>query len=200
MKLVLDWDGTVTTVDTLGLVVGRFGDPALAARAEAEFGRPLTVREWIELEFPTVRAELGEAVSWLLERVRVRPGFREIVAEHSPLVVSSGFHELIEPVLEREGIEVELVANRVDARPDGWQPRFRPGTECDVCGGPCKAALLPPGEVAYAGDAHSDFCPAAVATRVFVCGDVLARHLDKRGIPYKPFRDFFDLSRALSGR
>ena len=37
------------------------------------------------------------------------------------VVVSSGFHELIEPVLEREGIEVELHANRVDPRPEGWR-------------------------------------------------------------------------------
>ena len=34
---------------------------------------------------------------------------------HDPLIVSSGFHELIEPVLEREGVDVRVVANRLDA-------------------------------------------------------------------------------------
>ena len=35
------------------------------------------------------------------------------------MIVSSGFRELIEPVLEREGVELEVVANALDARPDG---------------------------------------------------------------------------------
>ena len=42
-----------------------------------------------------------------------------------PLVVSMGFHELIEPLLARERIEVPVVANRLDVRPDGWRALFR---------------------------------------------------------------------------
>ena len=35
-------------------------------------------------------------------------------------MISAGFHELIEPVLEREGVRLEVLANRVDVTPDGW--------------------------------------------------------------------------------
>ena len=116
MRLVLDWDGTVTERDTLDLVLREFGDPEIYRQVEGELGRRLSLHEVIALEFETVTAPLSEVEAWLVENVRVRPGFRELVARRAPLVVSAGFHELIEPVLEREGVEVELVANRVDRR------------------------------------------------------------------------------------
>ena len=58
--------------------------------------------------------------------MRVRDGFQEFVELARDrgwrvVIVSSGFHELIEPILEREGVEVELHANRVDPRTDGWR-------------------------------------------------------------------------------
>src|ERR671934_2078094 len=107
MRLVLDWDGTVTERDTLDMVLTEFGDPHVYARAEDELGRSLTLNDVIAEEFATVSASLDEVVDWLLEHARIRPGFRELAERHRPLVVSSGFHELIEPILEREGVEVE---------------------------------------------------------------------------------------------
>jgi phosphoserine phosphatase len=73
-----------------------------------------------------VRAPVDEVVAWALENARVRPGFAELLraadeAGWKALVVSSGFEELIQPVLAREGVEIEVVANRVEPRPDGWR-------------------------------------------------------------------------------
>jgi 2-hydroxy-3-keto-5-methylthiopentenyl-1-phosphate phosphatase len=133
----------------------------------------------------------------VLENVEVRPGLHELAA-HDPLVISAGFHELIEPVLEREGVlgEVELRANRVEARPGGWQVRFRVANPCDECGEPCKRADLPTGEVVYAGDGHSDHCASLAADRVFAT-DGLARWLDEQGVPYRPLTDFHALAAEL---
>ena len=118
LRLVLDWDGTMTEVDGLHMVLLEFGDVAAYLQAEDDLGRKLTLHEVISFEFSTVTAPLPEVAAWLVENVRVRPGFPELVERFRPLVVSSGFHELIEPILAREGIEVELVANRLDPRPD----------------------------------------------------------------------------------
>jgi 2-hydroxy-3-keto-5-methylthiopentenyl-1-phosphate phosphatase len=139
-QVVLDWDGTVTERDTLDLMLERFGDPEIYERVEAELGRTLTLNEVIAQEFVTVTAPLEEVVPWLLERALIRPGFAELARAYRPLVVSSGFHELIEPVLEREGVldAVELRANRVDPRSDGWRVRFRVSKPCPTCGEPCK--------------------------------------------------------------
>jgi 2-hydroxy-3-keto-5-methylthiopentenyl-1-phosphate phosphatase len=192
VRLVLDFDGTVTERDTLDLVLSEFGDAEVYERAEAELdaGR-MTLNDVISTEFATVKAPLDKVVAYVVEHARVRPGFAELARARHPLVVSSGFHELIEPVLEREGVlgAVELRANRVDARPDGWRVHFRVGERCKVCGEPCKRGDLPAGEVAYAGDGHSDYCAALAADRVYATGS-LARFLDRRGVPYEPLTDF----------
>jgi len=192
VRLVLDFDGTVTERDTLDIVLERFGDAEVYERAEAELeaGR-MTLNEVISAEFATVTAPLDEVVAYAVEHARVRPGFAELARARHPLVVSSGFHELIEPVFEREGVldAVELRANRVDARPDGWQVRYRVAETCEVCGEPCKRGDLPAGEVAYAGDGHSDYCAALAADRVYATGS-LARYLDERGVAFEPLTDF----------
>lgn len=193
---MLDWDGTVTQVDTLHLVLLEFGDPEVYLRTEEALGRKLNLHEVIALEFETVRAPLAEVQDFLVEHARVRAGFRELAELHAPLVVSAGFHELIEPILAREGVEVELYANRVEARPGGWRALFRDETPCPVCGEPCKRAALPPGGVVYAGDGYSDRCAALAAERVFALGG-LASYLDRKGVRYEPLTDFVELARLI---
>jgi 2-hydroxy-3-keto-5-methylthiopentenyl-1-phosphate phosphatase len=197
VRLVLDWDGTVTEVDGLHLVLREFGDEQLYDDAESKLGHELTLNEVIAAEFETVRAPLDEVVAWMRANVHVRAGFVELARAHDPLIVSSGFRELIEPILEREGLELELVANEVDARPDGWRARFRESDSCAVCGQPCKRADIdaPEGFV-YVGDGYSDRCVALAASRVFA-RDGLARYLGARGVAFEPFDDFHDIARAL---
>ena len=91
---------------------------------EEELGRRLTLDEVIAAEMATVQAPLEQVVAWLAEHVRVRPGFRELVDAYDPLIVSAGFHELIEPILEREGIAARVAANHVAADPRGWRASF----------------------------------------------------------------------------
>jgi 2-hydroxy-3-keto-5-methylthiopentenyl-1-phosphate phosphatase len=196
-SLVVDWDGTVTERDTLEKVVLEFGDPQVYARTEAELGRTLTHDDVLEIEVGTVRAPLDEVVDFVVREARLRPGFRELAKRQRPLVVSAGFHELIVPVLAREGIDVDLRANRVDARADGWRVRFRESARCENCGEACKRLALPPGDVVFVGDGYSDRCAALAADRVFAT-DSLARYLDSVGAAYEPFEDFHDVAAALA--
>jgi len=116
-----------------------------------------------------------------------------------PLVVSSGFHELIDPVLEREGVEVELQANRIEARPDGWRPIWRELPVCSVCGQPCKRSSFPAdGEVVYVGDGYSDRC-AAQAADIRFARRSLASYLDGEGVAYSSFDDFTTIREELLG-
>jgi HAD superfamily phosphoserine phosphatase-like hydrolase len=200
LALVLDWDGTVTERDTLRMAIEQFGDREVLDSMDAEIGRRLTLAEVIATEMATVDAPLEEVVRFLLEHVRVRAGFRELVATHDPLIVSAGFHELIDPILAREGIEARVVANHVAAEPGGWRATFRESPPCDVCGEPCKrSALLEPGRpFAYVGDGISDRCVSLAATRRFARRG-LARWLDEQGVPYEPFDDLRDVAAALEG-
>jgi 2-hydroxy-3-keto-5-methylthiopentenyl-1-phosphate phosphatase len=200
MQLVLDWDGTVTETDGLHLVLLEYGDQEVYEAHEARLGRELTLHEVIAGEFGTVRAPLGEVATWVRENVRLRSGFVELAQAHRPLIVSSGFHELIEPVLEREGLDLDVRANRINARVDGWRVLFRNHEPCPVCGEPCKRAdLAERGAFVYVGDGFSDRCIAEAADLVFA-RDGLATYLSARGVPFERFDDFYDVAAALAGR
>ena len=178
MRLVLDWDGTVTERDTLHMAIERFGDLEVFHALERQIGRELTLNEVIEVEMGTISAPFDEVLEWLLETVTIRPGFAELVAEHDPLIISAGFRELILPVLEREGRRAEVIANSLEPSAAGWRSTFLERDACAVCGEPCKrVALAGSGPFAYVGDGVSDRCVSLAADRVFA-RDGLARWLD----------------------
>lgn len=199
MRLVLDWDGTVTERDTLHMAIERFGDLDVFREMEARIGRELTLNEVIGIEMATISAPFAEVLAWLLDTVRVRPGLAELVSAYDPLIVSAGFRELIEPVLEREGVAAAVVANRLDPGPEGWRAVFLEREVCEVCGEPCKrVALAGGGPFAYVGDGLSDRCVSLAADRIFA-RDGLARWLDERDAAYESYNDLHDVRLALDG-
>ena len=177
------------------MVMRAFGDLTLYDRVGV-VGQDVTHDELLTQEFATVTAPLDEVRDFVLQKARMRPGFHELVERYRPLIISGTFRELIEPVLEREGVSVELLANRVEARPDGWRVKLRDGATCRACGEGCKRAALPPGEVVYVGDGYSDQCAALAASRVFARAG-LARYLDGEGVAYSPFDDLHDVAAGL---
>ena len=197
MRLFVDWDGTVTVQDSLVMVIHEFGDAGLLGELEPRVGVDLTLHEEIALEFAAITAPLEDVVAWALENVEVRPGLHEL-AELRPTIVSAGFHELIGPVLLREGVELPVLANTVEARPDGWVVLWRDEADCATCGEPCKRAGLAGEPYAYVGDGYSDRCAALAAERVFA-RDSLAAFLRERGAPYEPFDDLRDVATLVRG-
>ena len=206
--LVVDFDGTITEQDLLDTIAQIFGDVEVYKEVDEGLDDDsLTLNEVIRREFEPVRAPLDEVRDWVLENVRVRPGFRDVVELARErgwrfVIVSSGFRELIEPVLEREGLAgVELLSNSVDPDPEGWRVQFRVSETCEVCGQPCKrstaAALAGGTELVYIGDGYSDRCAAEASDLVFATRG-LAEYLDDQGISYERFDDFNDVVRGLA--
>ena len=131
-------------------------------------------------------------------RARARPpGVPRARRRARPLIVSSGFSELIEPILEREGVRARVVANHVAVGADGWRATFAEGPLCEVCGERCKrSAVRSLGRLAYAGDGYSDRC-VALAAELRFARDGLAEWLDEQGVAYQPFDDLHDVRAAL---
>jgi 2-hydroxy-3-keto-5-methylthiopentenyl-1-phosphate phosphatase len=201
--IFVDFDGTITEHDLLDRIAQTFGDPEVYAEVDRGLDeRRLTLHDVLRREFEPVTAPLPEVVEWVLEHAVVRPGFDELVElarERGArlVVLSSGFRELILPVLEREGHgEVELLANWIDPRPDGWEAHFRDTSECEVCGEPCKRRAVVAGsnggQAVYVGDGISDRCGAQASDLVFARRG-LARWLHEQGDPFEPFEDFHDV-------
>jgi 2-hydroxy-3-keto-5-methylthiopentenyl-1-phosphate phosphatase len=199
MTLILDWDGTVTVDDTLIVALREFGSWQVYLEASAALRRgEITLHEEIRRDAESITAPIDEVAGWLRENLELRPGFHDLAEAYRPLIVSSNFRQLIEPILEREGVELEVRANDVTWSPAGWRATFRNGDVCGTCGEPCKRADLPAdGEVVYVGDGYSDRCAAQAADRIFA-RDSLARYLDEQGVAYEPFDDLDDVARALA--
>jgi 2-hydroxy-3-keto-5-methylthiopentenyl-1-phosphate phosphatase len=198
VRLVLDWDGTVTERDSLWIALEEFGDREVLERVEGSLvaGR-ISFRDVMELEFATVTAPVEDVAAYLRDVVRIRPGFVELARDYEPLVLSSGFHELIEPLFEREGVSLELRANRLEPSADGWRVVWRDPEPCPVCGDICKRRTLPPGPLTYVGDGYSDRCAALAADRVFA-RDGLAEWLEQEGVAFERFDDLRDVATALA--
>jgi 2-hydroxy-3-keto-5-methylthiopentenyl-1-phosphate phosphatase len=186
VRLVLDWDGTCTEVDGLHMLLEEFGDREVFERMEGVLGDGLTLHEVIGTEIGTITVPLPQAVAWVREHVTLRPGFRELAEARRPVILSSGFHELIEPVLEREGVALEVLANRLEPRPEGWRALWRDEALCATCGEACKRGVL------AGGGPYSDRCAALGAERVFA-RDGLARYLAAVGHPFEGFADLHDV-------
>jgi 2-hydroxy-3-keto-5-methylthiopentenyl-1-phosphate phosphatase len=206
--LVVDFDGTVTEQDLLDTIAQTFGDEDVYREVDEGLDNDsLTLHEVIRREFEPVRTPLEQVREWVLENVRVRPGFHDVVALANErgwrfVIVSSGFRELIEPVLEREGIAgVEVLSNTVDPDPEGWKVQFRVSEPCEVCGQPCKrstaVAVADGTELVYVGDGYSDRCAAESADLVFARRG-LASYLEERGVPFERFEDFHSVARRLA--
>jgi 2-hydroxy-3-keto-5-methylthiopentenyl-1-phosphate phosphatase len=192
VRIALDWDGTCTVSDSLVAAIEVFGDPSVFERDYGSHGDSLVH------EVGTIRASAEEVSAWAAEHVELRPGFRELVERFQPVIVSSGLPQLIQPVLAREGVEVEVRSNGAEARPDGWVVSFYDERRCPVCGELCKRSSLPEGRpLVYIGDGYSDRCASRASDRVFA-RDFLARFLTGEGVPYERFDTLHDVVAALA--
>ena len=196
MQLVLDWDGTVTVRDSLVAAIHDLGDPSVYEGSfQEKFG---SYGAALAAEVATLRVTADEAAAWAVENVAVRPGFHELVERYDPVIVSSGLPQLILPVLEREGVDVEVRSNDAEVQPDGWRVIFRDEGVCPVCGDKCKRRSLPGARpLVFVGDGWSDRCASLAADRVFARAG-LAEYLDAEGVAYEPYETLHDVAAALS--
>ena len=178
------------------MIIEEFGDREIYAATEHALERGMSLHEVIAIEMGTLTLPLEDGIAWVREHVTVRPGFRAFAEEHEPVILSSGFTELIEPVLEREGISLEVHANRLDTSAGNWRPIWRDDAQCAECGEACKRAGLPDSPVVYVGDGYSDRCVALAADRVYA-RDGLVGYLEAKGVAYEPFEDFVQLAASL---
>ncbi len=205
--LVLDFDGTATPEDVGGGLLHRFAwDPAWRiVDDDYENGR-IGSRAAYRVAARVIGGDPAAWTAFALGRARLDPSLAPLVARCRAAgwpveVLSDGLEFYIRALLDREGVDLPVRANRVVSGPDGVRihtPHMNP--RCGRCG-TCKAerveALAGAGHtVVYVGDGYSDLCAAPRAHRVFA-RDVLSRHLAGRGTPHERFHTLADVLAAL---
>jgi HAD superfamily phosphoserine phosphatase-like hydrolase len=202
----VDFDGTITDVDTFDVFVRHFAGDGPWDEIEGRLDRrEITLRDALALEASYVRVTLDEADAVLAGVVRVDPSFAGFVAACEArgialTVVSSGIEPLIRRALARHGLaRLALIANPVRPSPAGWRIDFRDASE----NGNDKAALIRAASAAgfdtlFVGDGRSDYDAALAADRRFAKrGRYLERYLSERGVAFESFSSFAEVTAAL---
>lgn len=205
MRVLCDFDGTISRVDATDAVLDRFA-----------------LRGWKEIEAAWEAGRIGSSacmqaqvrlidaspqdLNLVLDQIELDPGFADLVAwcatRAIPIsIVSDGIDTFIRRILKQHGFDnLPITANRlkqIDSR--SWRLETEPGAACLVGSGVCKCqavARLQDRRVVFIGDGRSDFCVAKSAQTIFA-KDKLMEWCRERDIAFHPYRTLSDVPTAL---
>ncbi len=197
-EVLVDFDGTIATVDTTDRLLERFAEPAWQDVEDEWKAGKIGSRECMVRQIALLRATPAEIDNFVSE-IEIDPAFPAFVALCRSrglgiTVVSDGLDRTVGAVLERNGLELPFRANQLEwLGGDRWRLLFPHGrADCRSLAGNCKCqfAVAPAGTVrVIVGDGRSDFCVAQNAELV-LAKSALLRHAAETGLPHVPFQSF----------
>lgn len=203
MRIICDFDGTITTIDTTDQVLEALADPEWRTLETLWLAGDISAAECMRRQVALIPAD-DAALDAVLDGVELDPGFAAFIAwcEARTLpvaVVSDGVDYFIRRILARYGLDrLPVVANRLSGRRLD-HPWRREG--CAAGSGVCKcdaAVSSADAPLVIIGDGRSDFCVSAQADVLFAKG-ALAEYAAARGQAFIAFDTFHDVTLALSG-
>ena len=205
LAVFVDFDGTITDVDTFdALVRAVAGDAAWNAIDGQLLAGEITLREALARQAAAVRLSRPETLAFMERHARVDPAFGPFVAAvraHGGAirVVSSGIATVIHDALKRSNVEVDVIANDVDFAPAGWTMTFvDPSDNGHDKAAHVRAAQARGAHTVYIGDGISDFAAAVVADECFAkAGRALEAYCRERAIPCISFTSFEEIRARL---
>ncbi len=204
-QVLVDFDGTIATVDTTDLLLEHFADPDWhTIEDEWKAGR-IGSRECMVRQVDLVRAT-PERLDAFVAGIEIDPDFPAFVdlcrAEGLAVaVVSDGLDRTVGAVLARHGLDLPFYANQLThLGGDRWRLAFPFARgDCRALAGTCKCrfAEAASGTIrVVVGDGRSDFCVAEEAELVLAKG-ALARHCEAQGLTHFPIRSFAEATPLL---
>ena len=198
----LDFDNTITSLDVLDAVIGRFSiDQKWMVYEEAWKEGKIGSRECLEAQLRSVRVTRVELEKYV-RQIPLDPFalklFRILRRRHIPfIIVSDSFTVIIRAILCHQGIlRAKVFANQLSFKKDRLIPSFPyHSKECRRKCAHCKKIHVREHKnktTIYVGDGLSDVCPALEADIVFA-KDSLASHLEAERKFHTPFCDLKDI-------
>ncbi|MFA5585407.1 MAG: HAD-IB family phosphatase [Saccharofermentanales bacterium] len=202
--LFLDFDGTITSEETLEGAMRLCIDPALYAEKEAEMREgKRSLADTLHLAFGLIACERLEAIKAYVRGVPIRPGFEALLdtaaSQGIPVVVISGglkpcIDEKLAPYRDRL---LDVYSVETDCGGDRIILRSPYEAEGDLMEKTRVMARYDYRKAICAGDGYTDR-RMALASQVVFARDKLALLLDSQGVPYRPWQDFYDLAAFIS--
>ena len=214
IAIYCDFDGTVTTRDTVDFLLERLAAPSWKdIEALWEQGK-IGSRECMAQQIPLIQGGWA-AVEALLPEVVIDPTFVDFVQwcerHHIALaLVSEGLDRVIHTLLAREGINVPTVwANHLEEDSQGQLSLSFPNAPSDPrCqAGLCKCRVInqplfsndPDIHRVVIGDGMSDRCWSEEADTLFAKSKLI-KHCQENRIPYIPFDNFHTIQNVLENQ
>jgi 2,3-diketo-5-methylthio-1-phosphopentane phosphatase len=205
-RVLVDFDGTISKVDTTDLLLERFAAPAWRDIEEEWKAGRIGSRECMVRQIDLVRATPAEMDAFIAT-VEIDPGFAGFVLlfrglGHALTVLSDGLDRTIRTVLDRADIDLPYFANHLQwLGGDRWRLTFphAKGT-CATLAGNCKCSFAEarPREITImVGDGRSDFCVAERADLVLAKGS-LREHCRGKDLPHYGFENFDEAAALLA--
>jgi 2-hydroxy-3-keto-5-methylthiopentenyl-1-phosphate phosphatase len=204
--VLVDFDGTIATVDTTDALLERFALPEWHAIEDEWKAGKIGSRECMVRQIDLVRATPDELDAFI-ETIEIDPGVPAFFADARARgleisVVSDGLDRTVNAVLARSGIIASTRANHLEYAGDSrWRLTF-PNTraDCRALSGNCKCATPNAAETVLrvvVGDGRSDFCVAEQADFV-LAKSKLVDHARSRNLPHASFATFAEAKAHLA--
>lgn len=198
----LDFDNTVTSLDVLDAVIGRFSiDQKWMIHEEAWKEGKIGSRQCLEAQLRSVRVTRAELTKYV-KQIPLDPFAMKLfwMLRHRRIpfmIVSDSFTMIIRTMLRHHGIfRAKVFANELKFEKNRLIPVFPfHSKECHRRCAHCKKIHILEHRdktTVYVGDGLSDVCPALEADIVFA-KDSLASHLETEGKFHTAFCDLRDV-------
>jgi 2-hydroxy-3-keto-5-methylthiopentenyl-1-phosphate phosphatase len=202
-RVVVDFDGTLVVPNVAIDLVAEFVPDGARVAGEIDIllheGKIGLREAWQRQVTLLPRERLPEMIQFVREKVPLRKGareFLELTRQHGvPVVVlSGGLDFYIQEVLDREGVHLPMLSDRLIVPPTGPLQVDHPygHPTCRICG-ICKAGAVRVPTVGVRNvliaDGSTDKYAAEVADVVFARRRLLS-YCERVGIPCYPFEDF----------
>ena len=201
LKVVCDFDGTISSVDTTDAILNRFAPPEWEEVEKEWVSGNIDAHECMSRQIAMLKID-KTVLNCFLENIPLTRGFVAFAkfAQKNCMdisIVSDGLDYVINFLLTHYLIfGIPVLANHLVIEKDGFCLEFPHNR--DGCGqGVCKCALTETnGEdaVVLIGDGRSDFCLAEKADLVLArSGSLLEKYCEEKGLKYTAFVDFHEV-------
>ena len=201
-----DFDGTITEQDVSFMLLDAFADRDWRQLLKAHQEGKISVGRFNTGAFAMVKADRKSLLAVTKDKVRIRPGFQELVAccrrkGFRFVIVSNGLAFYIEEILRDIGVEdIEIYAAETHFHPEGLKVQYLgpDGSylDKDFKGAYVNLFLKEGYRIIYVGNGTSDLVPAKRCHYIFATGNLLLL-CKQANLDFTPFNDFNEVVRVL---
>lgn len=209
MKILCDFDGTVTKNDNMVSIIKEFVPSFHHNIVKDIINKEISIRDGLEQLFATISSSKKEEItSFVLNTIEFRDGFSEFIEytnkeELDFYIVSGGLDFFVEPTLANFVPSHHIYCASADFSMETMHINWvhECDDQCSSACGVCKPTVLrklPTAneKIIVIGDSVTDFELAKQADIVFA-RDILAAKCTELNIPFTPFETFYDILLAF---